>query len=141
LHNDSRRGPVVRRVRRQAQDILLQIKAGTFRTHCVAMPVHGVSTCSFCLSFGREQRTPPASAECGNDRKRPRTPSLNPWSTSDFSRRRIEEPYEHSHPKMSGKLKARVVAADLMSAAAVQQFFNMKNWRRIYAAPPLEVSR
>jgi hypothetical protein len=68
-------------------------------THGVAKPVHGVSTCSFCFSFGREQRTPSASAEYGNDRKRRCKPSLNPWSTSDFSRARIEEHYEHSHPK------------------------------------------
>jgi hypothetical protein len=67
----------------------------------------------------------PASAEDGNERKRRRKPSLNPWSTSDFSRARIEEHYEHSHPKMWGKFKARVATADVMSAAAVQQFFNM----------------
>jgi hypothetical protein len=76
-----------------------------------------------CLSFGREQRTPPVSAEDGTDRKRRRKPSLNPWSTA-FSRARIEEHYGLSHPKMWGKLRTRVVAADVRSAAAVQQFFN-----------------
>jgi hypothetical protein len=93
--------------------------------HGVAKPVHGVSTCSFCLSLGREQRTPPAAAEDGNGRKRRRQLSLNPWSTSDFYRARIEEHYEHSHTKMWGKFKERVASADVMSAAAVQQFFNM----------------
>jgi hypothetical protein len=104
---------------------LLEKTQELFVTHGVAKPVHGVSTCSFCLSFGREQRTPPASAEDGINRKRRRKPSLNPWSTSDFFRARIEEHYEHSHPKMWGKLKARVVAAVVMSAAAVQQFLNL----------------
>jgi hypothetical protein len=100
-------------------------KQEIFVTHGVAKPVYGVSTCSFCLSFGREQRTPPAGAEDGNGRKRRRKPSLNLWSTSDFSRARIEEYYEHSHPKMWGKFKERVASVDVMSAAAVQQFFNM----------------
>jgi hypothetical protein len=42
-----------------------------------------------------------------------------------FSRVRIEEQYAHSRPKMWGKFKARVAPADVMSAAAVPQFFNM----------------
>jgi hypothetical protein len=100
-------------------------KQELFVTHGVAKPVHGVSTCSFCLSFGREQRTPPDYTEDGNDRKRRRKPSRNPWSTSDFSRACIEEHYEHLHPKMWGKFKERVASADVMSAAAVQQVFNM----------------
>jgi hypothetical protein len=53
-----------------------------------------------CLSFGREQRTSPAFAEGGTDRNRRRKPSLNPRSTSDLSRARIEGHYGHSHPKM-----------------------------------------
>jgi hypothetical protein len=96
-----------------------------FVTRGVTKPAHGVSTCSFCLSFGRERRTPPVSAEDGNCRKCRCKPSFNPWSTSDFARAPIEEHYEHSHPKMWGKFKARVAAAGVMSAAAVQQFFNM----------------
>jgi hypothetical protein len=43
----------------------------------------------------------------------------------DFSRARTEEHYEHLHPKMSGKFKARMAAADVMSAAAVQLFVNL----------------
>jgi hypothetical protein len=94
-----------------------------FVTHGVAKPVHGASTCSFCLSFRREQRTPPVSAEYGKFRKRQRKPSPIPWSISDTSCARIVEHYENSRPKRWGKLKERVVAADVMCAAAVQQFF------------------
>jgi hypothetical protein len=96
-----------------------------FYKHGVTKPVHGVSTCSFCISFGREQRTPPASAEDGNNRKRRRKPSRNPWSTSDFSRARLEEHYEQSHPKMWSKFKESVDSAGVISAATVQQFFNI----------------
>jgi hypothetical protein len=74
-------------------------------THGVVKSVHGVSICSFCLSFGREQRTTPASAEDGNDRKRRLKSSRNPWSTSDFSRARIDEHYAHSHPKCGASSK------------------------------------
>jgi hypothetical protein len=102
---------------------------------------HGVSTCSFCISFGREQRTPPAFAEDGIDTKRRRKPSPNPWSTSEFSRARIEEDYENSHLKMWCKLKACVVAANVLFAAAVQQFFNMNKLERNSATRPPEVSR
>jgi hypothetical protein len=90
LLSDSRRGPV-QSVTRQAQEIFLQIEQELFVTHGVAKPVHGVSTCSFCVSFGRDWRTPPVSAENGNDRKRWRKPSLHPGSTSAFPRARIEE--------------------------------------------------
>jgi hypothetical protein len=82
LRNDSRRGPVFRRVRRQAQEILLEIKAGTL-----------------CHARRREASN--------IDWKRRRKPSPNPWSTADFSRARIEEHYEDSHSKMWGKLKTK----------------------------------
>jgi hypothetical protein len=108
----------------QAQESWLQIKQELFVTLGVAKPVHGVSTFSLCLSSGQEQRTPPASAEDGNDRKRRRKPILYPWSTSDISRFRIKKHYELSHPKMWGKPMTRVVAADMTSAAAVQKSFN-----------------
>jgi hypothetical protein len=124
LHIDSRRWPVVRRVGRQAQESWFQIKA---RTLCHARR-HEASTWRVNLqlpSLERGQRTPPASAEDGKDRKRRRKASLNPWSTSDFSRARIEDHYELSHPKMWGKPMTRVVAAEVMSAAVVQQFYNM----------------
>jgi hypothetical protein len=85
-----------------------------FVRHGVAKPVNGVSTCSFCLSFGRE-RTPPASAEDGIERKRRPKASLNPWSINDFSHARNEDDYEHSQPKMWGKFKASVAAADVIS--------------------------
>jgi hypothetical protein len=85
--------------------------------HGVAKPVHGVSACSFGLSFGREQRTPAASTEDGNDGKHLRKPGLNSWRTSNLSLARIEYHYEHSHPKIWGKFRARVTAADVMSAA------------------------
>jgi hypothetical protein len=40
---------------------------------------------------------------------------------------------------MWGKFKDRVAAAGVMSAAAVQQFFNMNKLACTSAAPPLEV--
>jgi hypothetical protein len=107
-----------------------------FVSHGVAKPVHGVSTCSFCLSFGREQRRPPTSAEDGIDRNRQRKPSHNPWSTSDFSRPRIEEHYEHSHPNMWGKFKEREASADVMSAVLQHEQIGGAT----SDGPPLEVS-
>jgi hypothetical protein len=111
-------------------------KQELFVTLGVAKPVHGVWTCSFCLSFGREQRTPPASFEDDNDGKRRRKPIRNPWSTSDFSRAHIEEHYEHSHPRMWGKFKEGVASAYVMSAAAVRQFFNMNKLEAHFRRAP-----
>jgi hypothetical protein len=107
------------------QRVSCKYKQELFVTYGVAKLVRGVWTYSLWLSFGREQRTSPASSEGDSDGKRRRKPIRNPWSTSDFSRARIEEHYEHSHPRMWGNFKEGMVSADVISAAVVRQLFNM----------------
>jgi hypothetical protein len=83
LHNDSKRGPVIRRVSSQAQRFCFQTSRNSL-SHTASRNQYRACQPAASVSFRRQQWTPPASAEDGNDMKRRRKPSLNPWSTSDF---------------------------------------------------------
>jgi hypothetical protein len=63
-------------------------------SHGLQKPANGISTCAFCISFGRETRV----SESALQNKGKRKPTTRPLAFTHFSRSRIVEHYVVSHP-------------------------------------------
>jgi hypothetical protein len=88
-------------------------------SHGLQRPANGISTCTFCLSFGREVRVPAAENQNAGKRK----PIMRPLAFTDFSRSRIEEHYVMSHPAKWREYKRKLESKG-RSDATNSEFFN-----------------